>query len=77
MSVAEMRPATVSESSEIIPGAETLIARARVLALNLRERAVRAERDRDIPQESVDEFIDAGPIHTLQPKWWGGRASAN
>ena len=33
---------------------------------------MRAERDRNIPQELVDEFIEAGLIHTLQPKRWGG-----
>ena len=69
MSVAELRPASAPES---IPTAEQLVARARALAPKLRERAVRAERDRNIPQESVDEFIDAGLIHTLQPKRWGG-----
>ena len=72
MSVAEMRPAAAPASSEGIPSAETLVARARALAPKLRERAVRAERDRNIPQVSVDEFIDAGLIHTLQPKRWGG-----
>jgi 3-hydroxy-9,10-secoandrosta-1,3,5(10)-triene-9,17-dione monooxygenase len=69
MSVAELRPATAPEA---IPTAEALVARARALAPKLRERAVRAERDRNIPQESVEEFIDAGLIHTLQPKRWGG-----
>jgi 3-hydroxy-9,10-secoandrosta-1,3,5(10)-triene-9,17-dione monooxygenase len=69
MSVAELRPAAVPDA---IPTAEELVARARSLAPKLRERAVRAERDRNIPQESVDEFIDAGLIHTLQPKRWGG-----
>jgi 3-hydroxy-9,10-secoandrosta-1,3,5(10)-triene-9,17-dione monooxygenase len=72
MSVTEARSAAAPQSSEIIPSAETLVARARALAPKLRERAVRAERDRNIPQESVDEFIDAGLIHTLQPKRWGG-----
>jgi 3-hydroxy-9,10-secoandrosta-1,3,5(10)-triene-9,17-dione monooxygenase len=72
MGVAEMRPAAASESSERFPSAETLLTRARALAPKLRERAVRAERERNIPQESVDEFIDAGLIHTLQPKRWGG-----
>src|ERR1700744_3528197 len=57
MSVAELRPAA-------IPTAQDLIARARALAPKLRER--------NIPQESVDEFIDLGLIHTLQPKRWGG-----
>jgi 3-hydroxy-9,10-secoandrosta-1,3,5(10)-triene-9,17-dione monooxygenase len=66
LSIAELRP------SSAIPAAEDLVARARALAPRLRERAVRAERDRNIPQESVDEFIEAGLIHTLQPKRWGG-----
>ena len=72
MSVAEMRPAAAPQSSGGIPSAETLVVRARALAPKLRERAVRAERERNIPQESVDDFIDAGLIHTLQPKRWGG-----
>src|ERR1700739_2802569 len=69
MSVAELRTATAPDA---IPTAEQLVSRARALAPKLRERAVRAERDRNIPQESVDEFIDLGLIHTLQPKRWGG-----
>jgi 3-hydroxy-9,10-secoandrosta-1,3,5(10)-triene-9,17-dione monooxygenase len=69
MSVAELRPAAAPDT---IPSAEELVARARALAPKLRERAVRAERDRNIPQASVDEFIDLGLIHTLQPKRWGG-----
>jgi len=69
MSIAELQPAAAPKA---IPSAGELIGRARALAPKLRERAVRAERDRNIPQESVDEFIDAGLIHTLQPKRWGG-----
>src|SRR5262249_55632091 len=55
-----------------VPSAAELVARSRALAPKLRERAVKAERDRNIPQESVDEYIAAGLIHTLQPKRWGG-----
>jgi 3-hydroxy-9,10-secoandrosta-1,3,5(10)-triene-9,17-dione monooxygenase len=55
-----------------IPTAPELVARAKALAPKLRERAVKAERDRNIPKESVEEYIDAGLIHTLQPKRWGG-----
>jgi 3-hydroxy-9,10-secoandrosta-1,3,5(10)-triene-9,17-dione monooxygenase len=69
MSVAELRPAAAPDG---IPTADELVSRAKALAPKLRERAVRAERDRNIPQESVDEFIAAGLIHTLQPKRWGG-----
>ena len=69
MSIADLRPAAALET---IPTADELVARARALAPKLRERAVRAERERNIPQQSVDEFIAAGLIHTLQPKRWGG-----
>ena len=69
MSVAELPPTAASGR---IPTADELVARARALAPKLRERAVRAECDRNIPQESVDEFIATGLIHTLQPKRWGG-----
>jgi 3-hydroxy-9,10-secoandrosta-1,3,5(10)-triene-9,17-dione monooxygenase len=69
MSLAEARPATAAQD---IPTAAELVARARALAPRLRERAVKAERERNIPKESVDEFIAAGLIHTLQPKRWGG-----
>ena len=55
-----------------IPSAEELVARARALAPKLKDRAVKAERDRNIPQETVDEYIASGLIHTLQPKRWGG-----
>ena len=69
MSVADLRPAAEPGN---IPTADELIARARALAPKLRERAVRAERDRNIPQEFVDEYLAAGLIHILQPKRWGG-----
>jgi 3-hydroxy-9,10-secoandrosta-1,3,5(10)-triene-9,17-dione monooxygenase len=68
MSVAELRAAAPG----IVPTAEELVGRARQLAPKLRERALKAERDRQIPLVSVEEFIDAGLIHTLQPKRWGG-----
>jgi 3-hydroxy-9,10-secoandrosta-1,3,5(10)-triene-9,17-dione monooxygenase len=69
MSLAELRPAAESGN---IPTADELIARARALAPKLRERAVKAERDRNIPWESVEEYLASGLIHTLQPKHWGG-----
>ena len=67
MSAAENR--TVGAA---IPSAADLVARARALAPKLRERAERAERDRNIPKESVEEYLASGLIHTLQPKRWGG-----
>src|ERR1700688_368498 len=69
MSLAEVRPAA---KPDIVPTAEELIGRARKLAPKLRERALKAERDRYVPRESVEEYIDAGLIHALQPKRWGG-----
>jgi 3-hydroxy-9,10-secoandrosta-1,3,5(10)-triene-9,17-dione monooxygenase len=69
MSVAELRPAAVPSK---IPTADDLIGRARALAPKLRERAVRAERERNIPRESVEEYLESGLIHVLQPKRWGG-----
>jgi 3-hydroxy-9,10-secoandrosta-1,3,5(10)-triene-9,17-dione monooxygenase len=69
MSVAEMRPAAAPDK---IPTADELVGRARALAPKLRERAVKAERDRNLPRESVEEYIGAGLLHTLQPKRWGG-----
>jgi len=56
----------------VVPTASELIARARALAPKLRERAERAERERNIPKESVDDYLASGLIHTLQPKRWGG-----
>ena len=69
MSIAELRPTAAPEK---IPTADELVGRARALAPKLRERALKAERDREIPRQSVEEYIDAGLIHTLQPKRWGG-----
>jgi len=68
MSIAEIRPA----APDTVPAAADLVARARALAPKLRERAVRAERDRTVPQETVDEYLDSGLIHVLQPKRFGG-----
>ena len=59
---------------EDVPAAAELAARARARALapRLRERAVQAERERDIPAASVEEYIDAGLVRTLMPRRWGG-----
>jgi len=69
MSLAGAKPPAAAGK---IPTADELIARARALAPKLRERAVNAERDRNIPRESVEEYIDTGLIHALQPQRWGG-----
>jgi 3-hydroxy-9,10-secoandrosta-1,3,5(10)-triene-9,17-dione monooxygenase len=68
MSVAE----TQSAPQAAIPSAADLVARARALAPRLHERAVKTERERNVPLESVREYIDAGLIRTIMPKRWGG-----
>jgi 3-hydroxy-9,10-secoandrosta-1,3,5(10)-triene-9,17-dione monooxygenase len=69
MSVLEKQPPAAKDQ---IPSAAELVVRARALAPKLRERAIQCERDRNIPRESVEEFIAAGLVRTLQPKRWGG-----
>ena len=53
-----------------VPAAEELVARAQALAPRLRERAVQAERDRNMPKELVQEYIDAGLMRTITPRRW-------
>ena len=67
-----MKMQTSAAPGKTVPGAEELVARARALAPKLRERALQAERDRRIPRQSVQEYIDAGLIRTLMPRRWGG-----
>ena len=47
-------------------------ASARSLFPAIRARAVEAERDRHIPDDSVRDYVDAGLVRTLVPKRWGG-----
>jgi len=70
MNVAQAQPTAAPDQA--VPGAEELLARARALAPRLRERALQAERDRNVPLESVREYIDAGLVRTLMPRRWGG-----
>jgi 3-hydroxy-9,10-secoandrosta-1,3,5(10)-triene-9,17-dione monooxygenase len=67
MNVVERLPAAPS-----IPSAAELVERARALAPRLRERAVQAERERNVPLDSVRDYIDAGLMRTIMPKRWGG-----
>ena len=70
MTVLEMRaPAATKEQ---IPSREELVARTRALAPRLRARAVQSERERNIPLELVQEYIEAGLLRTLVPQRWGG-----
>jgi 3-hydroxy-9,10-secoandrosta-1,3,5(10)-triene-9,17-dione monooxygenase len=61
-----------AQPNQSIPSADDLVERARALAPRLRERALQAERDRNIPIQSVHDYIDAGLMRTLMPLRWGG-----
>ncbi len=51
---------------------EELVARARAIVPKLAERAERCERERRIPQESIDELKAAGLFQILMPRAYGG-----
>ncbi|HUZ75346.1 MAG TPA: acyl-CoA dehydrogenase family protein [Stellaceae bacterium] len=51
---------------------EEAVARARALAPAIAARAHRAEQERHIPRESIEEFVAAGLARVLQPRRWGG-----
>lgn len=55
-----------------VPTHDELVARARALRASMRERAVRAERDRRIPRESIENILNAGLVQILVPRRWGG-----
>src|ERR1019366_711550 len=46
--------------------------RTRELVPRIRERALRCERERRVPRETIDEFVGAGLLRTFTPKRWGG-----
>jgi 3-hydroxy-9,10-secoandrosta-1,3,5(10)-triene-9,17-dione monooxygenase len=51
---------------------EEAVRRARALAPSIRARAMRAEKERRIPRETVEEFVGAGLARLLTPERWGG-----
>jgi 3-hydroxy-9,10-secoandrosta-1,3,5(10)-triene-9,17-dione monooxygenase len=51
---------------------EDMVERAQALAAPLRERASRTEELRRVPDETMQDFLDAGLFRVLQPKRWGG-----
>jgi 3-hydroxy-9,10-secoandrosta-1,3,5(10)-triene-9,17-dione monooxygenase len=63
---------TVTATSVAVPSPEELVARARDLRPGLRSRTARCEDQRRIPQESLDEMIQAGLFNVLKPKHYGG-----
>jgi alkylation response protein AidB-like acyl-CoA dehydrogenase len=52
--------------------AETLLAKARKLAPKLRERAAATNEARRVPDETIQDFWDAGLWYLLKPKKFGG-----
>ncbi len=51
---------------------KSLLARAREMVPILAERAPRADSERGIPTETIEDFRKAGFFRILQPKRWGG-----
>jgi 3-hydroxy-9,10-secoandrosta-1,3,5(10)-triene-9,17-dione monooxygenase len=54
------------------PTLTELVERAKALLSPLRERALEAETLRRVPDQTVQDFLDAGLFRILQPKRWGG-----
>jgi len=48
------------------------VLRARAMIPQIRERALRCEHERKVPQETIDEFVAAGLGRIMTPKRWGG-----
>lgn len=61
---------TPTESS--VPSPEVLIERARAMIPVLRSRTEQVEKDRSVPTQTIQEFMDAGFFRVLQPRRWGG-----
>ncbi len=63
-----------SEYSLGSPRAQQLLASAEAMQPVLRERAAQAAEIRRIPDETIQQFQDAGFFKILQPEQWGGYA---
>ncbi len=64
--------APARDESAQVPSGEELIDRARALVPRLIERAPQADRDRRVPDDTIDEMKAAGLFRVLQPRRWGG-----
>jgi 3-hydroxy-9,10-secoandrosta-1,3,5(10)-triene-9,17-dione monooxygenase len=68
-----MSPKVASANlKESIPTKEELIGRAEAMLPGLRERSEAAEKNRRLPDETVQEMRDAGFHKIMQPKSFGG-----
>ena len=63
---------TVTANSVAVPSPEELVARARDLRPGLQSRSARCEDQCRIPQENLNEMIQAGLFNVLKPKDYGG-----
>ena len=59
-------------STSTTPTKAQLIARAEVLAPLLAERAGETERQRRLPDETIDELIAQGLLRIAKPERFGG-----
>lgn len=59
-------------AASIVPTEQQLLERARKLVPVLKERAVRAEELRRVPDETIADFVAAGFYRILQPAIYGG-----
>lgn len=55
-----------------VPTPDELVARATAMIPTLRERSAKTEEIRQIPRETVDDFIQAGFMRSAVPKRFGG-----
>ncbi len=61
-----------AQHKEQIPSTEDLIARAEAMLPGLRERSEEAEKNRRLPDETVQELRNAGFHKIMQPRTFGG-----
>ena len=67
-----MATALKTQQTEVIPTRDELVARAHELGPRLRSRADAADAARNLPDETIREFQEAGFFRVLQPRRWGG-----
>lgn len=68
-----VQPATVDmtmQNDQVTP--EVLVQRAKDMIPYLAEASVQAEKERQIPEQTVAKMHEAGLFRVLQPKRWGG-----
>ena len=54
---------------------DDLVAKAKQLAPLLKERAREGEINREVPRETIEEFVNSGILRAIQPRRFGGHHS--